>query len=65
MLGVILTYRNPTDYVNICTGNNYIFQTKFMAYSDPRSSSGLAVCRIEDYMSSYNRVYTNQLFNKS
>jgi hypothetical protein len=39
-----------------------------MNYSDPRSSSGLSVKgRIEDYMRSYNRAYTNQLFkfNKS
>jgi TonB-linked SusC/RagA family outer membrane protein len=34
-----------------------------MFYSDPRSSTGLAVKgRIEDRMGSYNRAYTNQLF---
>lgn len=58
-----------TDWLTFASVNNYIFSnSNSMAYSDPRSSSGLAVKgRIEDYMSSYNRVYTNQLFkfNKS
>lgn len=58
-----------TDWLTFSSVNNYIFSTyNSMSYSDPRSSTGLAVKgRIEDYMSSYNRAYTNQLFkfNKS
>ena len=49
--------------------NNYIFGNyNSTYYSDPRSSAGEAVKgRIEDYFSTYNRIYTNQLlkFNKS
>ncbi|NGY37593.1 TonB-dependent receptor [Flavobacterium sp. XN-5] len=58
-----------TDWLTFTSTNNYIFSNgESMYYSDPRSSSGLAVQgRIQQDASSYNRAYTNQLFkfNKS
>lgn len=58
-----------TDWLTFTSTNNYIFGTyNSMYYSDPRSSSALAVNgRIQEYTSSYDRTYTNQLlkFNKS
>ncbi|MBG6063380.1 TonB-linked SusC/RagA family outer membrane protein [Flavobacterium sp. CG_9.1] len=53
-----------TDWLTFASVNNYIFSnSNSMVYSDPRSLNGLsAKGRIEDYMSSYNRTYTNQLF---
>jgi TonB-linked SusC/RagA family outer membrane protein len=58
-----------TDWLTFASVNNYIFSNyTSMSYSDPRSSTGLeSKGRIEDYMSAYNRTYTNQLFkfNKS
>lgn len=58
-----------TDYLTFASVNSYIFSySNSMYYTDPRSSGGLAVeGRLEDYMSAYNRTYTNQLlkFNKA
>ena len=52
------------DWLTFTSTNNYIFSNgESMYYSDPRSSSGLAVQgRIQQDASSYNRMYTNQLF---
>lgn len=58
-----------TKSLTFASVNNYIFgNSNSTSYSDPRSSSGLAVKgRIEDNFSTFNRLYTNQLlkFNKS
>lgn len=58
-----------TSWLTFSSVNNYIFGNgNSTSYSDPRSSSGLAVQgRISDYFSTFNRIYTNQLlkFNKS
>ncbi|BFM44347.1 TonB-dependent receptor [Flavobacterium sp. CFS9] len=58
-----------TKWLTFASVNNYIFgNSNSTSYSDPRSSSGLAVKgRIEDYFSTFNRLYTNQLlkFNTS
>ncbi|MDQ6469286.1 TonB-dependent receptor [Flavobacterium sp. LHD-80] len=58
-----------TSWLTFSSVNNYIFGNyNSTYYSDPRSSAGEAVKgRIEDYFSTYNRLYTNQLFkfNKS
>nr|WP_315220775.1 TonB-dependent receptor [uncultured Flavobacterium sp.] len=58
-----------TKWLTFASVNNYIFgNANSTSYSDPRSSSGLAVKgRIEDNFSTFNRFYTNQLlkFNTS
>ena len=58
-----------TKSLTFASVNNYIFgNSNSTSYSDPRSSSGLAVKgRIEDNFSTFNILYTNQLlkFNKS
>lgn len=58
-----------TSWLTYASVNNYIFgNSNSTYYSDPRSSAGEAVKgRIEDYFSTYNRVYSNQLlrFNKT
>lgn len=53
-----------TDWLTFSSVNNYKFYHRnSMAYTDARSSGGLAVNgRIQDLMSAYNRIYTNQLF---
>ncbi|TDP01476.1 SusC/RagA family TonB-linked outer membrane protein [Flavobacterium sp. 245] len=53
-----------TSWLTFSSVNNYIFGNyNSTYYSDPRSSAGEAVKgRIEDYFSTYNRLYTNQLF---
>jgi TonB-dependent SusC/RagA subfamily outer membrane receptor len=52
-----------TKWLTFASVNNYIFgNANSTSYSDPRSSSGLAVKgRIEDNFSTFNRFYTNQL----
>jgi TonB-linked SusC/RagA family outer membrane protein len=58
-----------TSWLTYSSVNNYIFDNyNSTSYSDPRSSSALAVKgRIEDRFETYNKLYTNQLlrFNKS
>lgn len=53
-----------TSWLTFASVNNYIFSNSNSTYySDPRSSAGEAVKgRIEDNFSTYNRIYTNQLF---
>ncbi|MFW0736431.1 SusC/RagA family TonB-linked outer membrane protein [Flavobacterium sp.] len=52
-----------TKWLTFASVNNYIFgNANSTSYSDPRSSSGLAVKgRITDNFSTFNRIYTNQL----
>ena len=52
-----------TKWLTFSSNNNYKFNSYTdKGYTDPRSSGGESVNgRIEDYMSKYNRVYTNQI----